>query len=96
MFGLDLEPSHRDHSTSDNIALRFVPVFGGRNLAVGLAVYAFYWQEMPRAMGTLLLSLTAAGIVDTIVTSLWGMKGKAWTHAIGTVIMGLSGWGMMA
>lgn len=95
MFGLDLGPHSGDQSSSGNKALRFVPVFGGRNLAIGLAIFAFYWQQMPRAMGTLLLCCTAAGIVDIVVTALWGIKGKAWTHAIGTVIMGLSGWGMM-
>lgn len=95
MFGLDLGPRSSDQSPSGNQALRFVPVFGGRNLAIGLATYAFYWQQMPRAMGMLLLCCTVAGIVDTVVMGLWGMKGKAWTHAVGTVIMGLSGWGMM-
>jgi len=50
---------------------------------------------MPQAMATLLLCCAAAGIVDTVVTGLWEIEGKAWTHAIGSVIMGLSRWGMM-
>ncbi len=95
MFGLDLEPSVGDQPSSENKALLFVPVFGGRNLAIGLAIFVFYWRRMPKAMGTLLLCCTVAGFVDIVVTGAWGMQGKAWTHATGTAIMGLSGWGMM-
>lgn len=92
IYGIDLQQSTGNPPDAD---YRFVPVFGGRNLALGLATFAFYWQGMPRAMGTLLLCLTVTGMVDIVVTSLWGMKDKAWTHAAGTVIVGLAGWGML-
>ena len=95
MFGLDLEPSPHDPTSSENKALQFVPIFGGRNLALGLATYVFYWRRMFRAMGVLLLCCMAAVIVDTVATGFGGMKGKAWTHGIGTVVMGLSGWGLL-
>ena len=50
---------------------------------------------MPKAMGTVLICCTAAGIVDTLVMALWGMEGKALGHGVGTVVMGLTGWGLM-
>ncbi|MCJ1303323.1 hypothetical protein MMC08_006131 [Hypocenomyce scalaris] len=96
LIGLDLEPPTISVSPPPgDLALRFVPLFGGRNLAVGLAILAFYWQRMPRAMGTVLICCAAAGVVDTVVMGVWGMAGKAWGHAVGTAVMGVTGWGLM-
>ncbi|MCJ1258893.1 hypothetical protein MMC24_006727 [Lignoscripta atroalba] len=92
LFGLDISPSF---SPRENPAHGFVPVFGGRNLALGLMILAFYMQRMPRAVGTVLMCMTAAGTVDTVVMALWGMEGKAWVHGIGTVMMGMVGWGLL-
>ena len=56
---------------------------------------AFYWQEMYRAMGTILICCTVSGAVDTVVMSWWGTEGKALGHGVGCVILGLTGWGLL-
>ncbi|MCJ1391813.1 hypothetical protein MMC18_004680 [Xylographa bjoerkii] len=95
MFGLDLAHPAGGESLSDNVSLRMVPVFGGRNIAIGVAFFVLYWQRMPKAMGTLLLSLMVSGTVDTAVTGIWGPADKAWTHALGSAVLGLCGWGLL-
>ncbi|TKA75854.1 hypothetical protein B0A49_05058 [Cryomyces minteri] len=93
IFGLDIEKSNS--ASSNDLALQWVRIFGGRNLAIGLAIFAFYLQRMPRAVGTLLLCITAAGTVGTVVTGLWGVTDKAWGHAVGTTVLGLTGWALV-
>jgi len=98
LFGIDLASPPSNPATppfTNNPAIHFVRVFGGRNLAIGLAVFAFYWQRMPRAIGTLLLCCTACGVVDTVVTGAWATRGSALVHAVGAGVMGAVGWGMM-
>ena len=75
--------------------LAFVPIFGGRNLAVALAMFAFYWQRWPKALGTVLLCCTVSAVVDVVVTSRWGMEGMAWQHVGGAVVLGVVGWGLV-
>lgn len=95
MHGIELEHSASGSPSSNRAAVHLVTVFGGRNLASGLTMLALYWQQMPKALGTMLLCTVAAGVVDTVVTSRWGTKQKAWGHAIGTTILGLTGWALM-
>ena len=95
IFGLDLANITGAESLSNNVSLRMVPVFGGRNIAIGVAFFALYWQRMPKAMATLLLSLMVSGTVDTVVTGTWGPSDKAWTHALGSAVLGLCGWGLL-
>ena len=92
LFGLDPDPST---NVSPPAPVPLITIFGGRNFAIGLAMVAFYWQGMYRAMGTILMCCTACGVVDTVVMSLWGMEGKALGHGVGCVILGLTGWGLL-
>ena len=92
MQGFDLERSDGGSTLSENPALQSVPLFGGRNLAIALAMFVFYSQRMPKALGILLLCCIVSGTVDTVVTSSLSMDGSAWTHAIGTVVLGSMGW----
>ena len=94
-FGIDVTKSANDIASSDNPAILFVRIFGGRNLAVTVAIFAFHWQRMYRAMGILLLCSTVSGVNDIVVTSQHGMKGALLTHAIGTLMLGLAGWGLL-
>ena len=75
LFGMDLERSAE--IPADQVDVRFVDAFGGRNLALRLAILAFYWQRMPRAMGTTLPCAAVSGVVDTVVTGSWGPLDKA-------------------
>ena len=72
-----------------------IALFGGRNFAVGLAMLAFHWQRRYRAMGTVLICCTLSGLVDTVVMSLWGMKGTALVLGLGCVVFGLTGLGLL-
>ena len=92
LFGLDFDYSA---SSSQPSPIPLIVVFGGRNFAMGLAMLAFYWQGMYRAMGTVLICCTVSGTVDTVVMSLWGMEGKAFGHGVGCVVLGLTGWGLL-
>ena len=91
MHGFDLGHSDCGATLVNNSALRFVPVFGGRNLAIALAMVSFYWQRNPKALGTLLACCTVSGIVDTVVTTHVGMEGCAWNHVTGTAVLGSLG-----
>lgn len=73
----------------------FITIFGGRNLATGLAILACYWQGMYRAMGTVLICCTVSGAIDTVVMSLWGLEGKALGHGVGCLVLGLTGWALL-
>ena len=86
--GFDLE-------TAESPTLAFVPIFGGRNLAVALTMFAFYWQRRTKALGTVLLCCTASAVVDAVVTSQWGTEGMAWQHVIGAVVLATLGLGMV-
>lgn len=92
LFGLD---PYSSASPSPTSLVPFITVFGGRNFAIGLAMLAFYWQGMYRAMGTVLICCTVSGAVDTVVMSLWGMEGKALGHGVGCLVLGLTGWGLL-
>ena len=52
-------------SSGSNTVLAFVPIFGGRNLALALAVLPFYWRRRPRAIGTVLLCCVSPAVADT-------------------------------
>lgn len=96
LHGVDIEhPARTTSSSFGNPAIPIVTVFGGRGLATGVALFALYWQGMSEAMGILMLSLTVAGVVDTVVVARQGPKNKAWTHVVGTAVMGLTGWGLV-
>ncbi|MCJ1471778.1 hypothetical protein MMC13_000419 [Lambiella insularis] len=96
LYGVDIQPSLDTIAThEEQSAVPFVFAFAGRTLAVGAALFVFYWQQMPRAMGILLLCLTVGGAVDVGVTSSWGLEGKALVHGVGAVVMGLTGWGLL-
>lgn len=92
LFGLD---PYTPANISSSSPIPFITIFGGRNLAIGLAMLAFYWQRMYRAMGTILICCTVSGAVDTVVMTLWGMEGKALGHGVGCLILGLTGWGLL-
>lgn len=92
LFGLD---PYSLASPSPTSLVPFITIFGGRNLAVGLAMLVFYWQGMYRAMGTVLICCTVSGAVDTVVMSVWGMEGKALGHGVGCLVLGLTGWGLL-
>lgn len=92
LFGLD---PYASASLSPSPLVPFITVFGGRNLALGLAMLAFYWRGMHRAMGTVLICCTVSGTVDTVVMSLWGMEGKALGHGVGCLVLGLTGWALL-
>jgi hypothetical protein len=74
----------------------FVPIFGGRDLAPALAMFAFYWQQRLKAIGTVLLCCPVSAFVDTVVTSQWGIEGMAWQHAIGGGLLGYLSLGLIA
>jgi hypothetical protein len=76
-------------------ALPFVVVFGGLNLAIGIAMFSFYWQRMPEALGTFLLCLMVSGSMDTVIAARYGQNQSAWTHAIGTAVMEFTGWALL-
>ena len=80
-----------DLNSAKTPAVVFVPIFGGRNLAIALAMFAFYWRRRPKAIGTVLLCCTASAVVDTVVTSQWGMEGMVWQHVIGAGVLGALG-----
>ena len=92
LFGLN---PYASASLSASSVVPFITVFGGRNLAIGLAMLAFYWQGMYRAMGKVLICCTVSGAVDTVVMSLWGMEGKALEHGVGCLVLGLTGWALL-
>jgi len=71
-----------------NADLDFNYIFGGRNIAVGLMMYAFYFQRHFKAMGTVLLCIMFSGVVDAVVSGLSerGMSG-------GSLTMWLEQWG---
>ena len=92
LFGLN---PHASASLAPSSLVPFITVFGGRNLAIGLAMLVFYWQGMHEAMGTVLICCTVSGAVDTVVMSLWGMEGKALGHGVGSLVLGLTGWALL-
>lgn len=92
LFGLN---PYASASLPSSSLVPFITVFGGRNLALVLAMLAFYWQEMHRAMGMVLVCCTVSGAVDTVVMSLWGLEGKALGHGVGCLVLGLTGWALL-
>ncbi|MCJ1380419.1 hypothetical protein MMC17_003522 [Xylographa soralifera] len=40
VFGLDLANAAGAESLADNVSLRMVPIFGGRNIGIGVAFFA--------------------------------------------------------
>ena len=92
LFGLN---PYASASNTPSSLVPFITIFGGRNLAIGLAMLAFYWQGMYRAMGTVLICCTVSGAVDTVVMSLWGLEGKALGHGVGCLVLGLTGWALL-
>ncbi len=92
LFGLD---PYIAATVSPSSLVPFITIFGGRNFAIGLALLAFYWQGLYRAMGTVLICCTVSGAVDMVVMSSWGMEGKALGHGVGCVVLGLTGWSLL-
>jgi len=96
LFGIDLRSDVAvSPSSTDALALQFVRIWAGRNLIIGLAIFAFQFKRMFKAAGILWLCCLAGGVTDIVVTSQWGMNGKAWVHAFGATVMGLVGWGLL-
>ena len=97
LYGLDIRkrvapPDCQGSEEEEEVAALFVAVFGGRSVALGVAVVALYYQRMYRAMGTILLCCALGGVVDVVVCGFKGTDGKAVGHAIGLVIMTFLGW----
>ena len=102
LFGIDLRRYRSASSTSsssissaDILAPQIFRLWGARNIALGLAVFAFHWQRMPKAAGITWLCCTTAGSTDIMVTCQYGTAGSAWVHAIGTGFMAMVGWAML-
>ena len=70
-------------------------VFGSRNIAIGLAVLAFYWQGTYREEGLVLICCMVSDAVDTIMISLRGKEGKALAHGVGCVVLELTRWELL-
>lgn len=85
LYGLDLESSVSASSTPENLAVRFAPVFGGRNFALGLAILTFHWQRMPRAIGTV---LTCCMVEGSVIRWLQGCGERR--RRLGVMLLGLS------
>jgi hypothetical protein len=84
--------------TPTNTDLDFIYILSGRDIAIGLMMYAFYFQCHFKAMGTVLSRIMFPGVVDAVVSELseWGTSGEVLTHAVGRVGFGILGWGMMS
>lgn len=67
--------------------LRFVPIFGARNLAIGLATLALLVYGWRQPLGFLFLALAVPGIVDAWITYRHGSRRAAAVHAVGTVAL---------
>ena len=87
------------HSAS---AIDLAPAYGGRNVALSLTMVVFYWHEMYRPAGLMLLCCTVGALVDTYVAGL-ALRGKQvksagmmYSHLGGFVVLAFLGWGLMA
>lgn len=67
--------------------LRFVPIFGARNLAIGLACLALLVYGWRQPLGFLFLSLAVPGLVDAWITYHHGARKAFAVHAVGTVAL---------
>ncbi len=91
MHGFDLERPDGGSTLLENPSIRFVPIFGGRNLAIALAMFSFYWQRNSKALGTLLICCIVSATVDIVVTNHVGIAETAWIHVIGAGVLGVLG-----
>ena len=73
--------------------LRFVPIFGARNLAIGLACLALLVYGWRQPLGFLFLALGVPGVVDSWITYREGARKACTVHVVGTlVLLAYGGW----
>ena len=86
-FGL---PQSRTPSSGFNA---FIPVCGGRNLASGVTMLAFAYQQNWRAVGTLMCCGVITAVTDATVCFRYGDRDAAVGHGVASVLsLGLGVW----
>lgn len=77
LYGLETGPE----------GLRFVPIFGARNLAIGLTAGALLVYGWRQPFGFLLFAAAVPGIVDSFITFRHGSRPAFYVHAAGTLAL---------
>lgn len=67
--------------------LRFVPIFGARNLAIGVSTLALLIYGWRQPLGFLFLALAIPGMVDAWITYRHGSRPAAAVHVAGTIAL---------
>lgn len=68
---------------------------GARDLSIAAALFAFYYEDKPREMGTLILSGMILCVVDTI--TLWNFRRDRFAAftGVGAAFWGWIGWNLI-
>ncbi|RZA08453.1 MAG: DUF4267 domain-containing protein [Proteobacteria bacterium] len=67
--------------------LRFIPIFGARNLAIGVSALGLLVYGWRQPLGFLLGAAAIPGVVDAVITYRHGTRVAFWVHVIGTVVL---------
>jgi Domain of unknown function (DUF4267) len=75
--------------------VNFVRAFGGRNVGIAISTLVFGLQGNASAAGTVLLCGVFGAVVDALVVGSMGKNDKVWTHCLGGMVLGGSGWWLL-
>lgn len=67
--------------------LRFVPIFGARNLAIGLSTMSLLVYGWRQPLGFLFLALAVPAVVDAWITHRHGSRPAAFVHGAGALTL---------
>jgi hypothetical protein len=87
VFGVSLASQSPSPSTSQSAALAFLVAKGARDITLGISYFALGYRKQFGAVRVLMMAHAMTGAVDALVVGMYGVRRKAWGHAVGTAAL---------